>query len=252
MKKAFTLIEMLISVLLLGFVMMALYNSSDMLKKSNAHLYKYLQGSSKNTQTSQLLYLDILGSDGNISIQKEDSFYRLIINSTTSSIYGRQNPKVAWLVYKENNTLLRVEGDEFNLPLGIDDRVDIDKAGEKMELFSLYASRGNDKILVILKEATSDAKSFLVQNLNIIQFTSSMQDTNQTPSQIPSQNTPQVPTNGEVNFITNEPNGQTDQNQQTEQTTPQEGSETVTPQDGSSNFIKNEENLTPNQQEMSF
>lgn len=61
-----------------------------------------------------------------------------------------------------------------------------------------------------------------------------------------------MPTNGEINFITNEPNGQTDQNQQTEQTTPQEGSETVTPQDGSSNFIKNEENLTPNQQEMSF
>jgi len=251
-SKAFTLIEMLVSVMLLGFVMMALYNSSDMLRTSNAHLYKYLQKSSKTTQTSEVLYLDILGSDGNITITKEDSFYRLIINSTTSSLYGRQNAKVAWLVYKENNALLRIEGGDFELPLAIEDRVDIDEVAQKMELFSIYRSKQNDKILVILKEASNDAKSFLVQNLNLANLSPTAQEANSTLPMQQSTNiieTPQdsTPIVGEGdNFITTEPNNSTNESFN-------QNSDTQTiPNDGSPNSMTKEPNQSNQSDGFSF
>jgi len=125
-RKAFTLLEVLISIALLGIILPALYQSVDMLKDSNEHLFKYVEKSKKITKATQTLYLDILSSDGNLSIRKDD-FTRLCIEQTRNSLYELPSAKVCWIVMKKDHALLRVEGNGYILPLRADDRVEAER-----------------------------------------------------------------------------------------------------------------------------
>jgi len=101
-KKAFTLLEVLISIMLLSLVLMALYRSADILRASNKNLFHHLEHSSDAMKGARTLYIDLLQADGNITIDsKEKKFYKIIINNTQNSLYGLYHAKVIWLVYKE-------------------------------------------------------------------------------------------------------------------------------------------------------
>ncbi len=164
-KLAFTLIEVLISITLLSLVLMALYKSADILRHSNLHLFNYLEKSSTTLKGSKTLYMDLLHADHNITIKTEEKFHRLIINHTTNSIHGLAQAKVVWLVYKEDNTLLRIEGGEFNIPLKSEERVEIDVIAKNLELFKIYKSKKKNKILAMIKIKGQEAQLFMTQNL---------------------------------------------------------------------------------------
>ena len=70
-RKAFTLIEVLISIGLLGIIIPALFSLLTQLQESNEQLAVHLQKAKDVTDATKVLYLDILGSDGNITIKKE-------------------------------------------------------------------------------------------------------------------------------------------------------------------------------------
>jgi hypothetical protein len=153
--------------MLLSLVLMALYRSADMLRASNKNLFGYLERSTDNMRGSKVLYLDILQSDGNISIErKERDFHRIIIYNTQNSLYGIYNAKVIWLVYKENKTLLRIEGGDYKFPLTQDDNVEIDEITKNIELFTTYRSRKEDRMLVVIKATGMDAQSFMLQHIS--------------------------------------------------------------------------------------
>uniref|UniRef100_UPI002867B3C9 prepilin-type N-terminal cleavage/methylation domain-containing protein n=1 Tax=Sulfurovum sp. TaxID=1969726 RepID=UPI002867B3C9 len=92
-RKAFTLIEVLISIGLLGIIIMALFSTVTMMRDSNAHLYNYQKKAKKITKATQILYLDIISSDGNITIEKDD-FTRLCMQETRNSLYALSLAKV--------------------------------------------------------------------------------------------------------------------------------------------------------------
>ena len=73
--------------------------------------------------------------DHNITINIEEQLHRLTIAKTTHSLYGLSQAKVVWLVYKEENTLLRIEGGVYNIPLKDEERVEIDIVAKNIELF---------------------------------------------------------------------------------------------------------------------
>ena len=168
-KKAFTLIEVLISITLLSLVFMALYRSVDILRASNKNLFFHLEKSSSELKSAKVLYMDILMSDGNISIdnKKDKHFSRVIIFNTKNSLYGLSNAKVAWLVYKENNTLLRVEGGEYSMPLKYDDRVEIDEISKNIKHFRIYLNKKKTKALAIIGFPNS-IQTFMIQNIPTI------------------------------------------------------------------------------------
>ncbi|MDQ7086279.1 MAG: prepilin-type N-terminal cleavage/methylation domain-containing protein [Sulfurovum sp.] len=161
-KKAFTLIEVLISIALLGIVIVALFSTVKMMRDSNAHLYSYLQKAKKITKASKVLYLDILNSDGNITIKRDD-FTRLCIESTGNSLYGLSVAKVCWLVLKKEQTLARVEGNNYTLPTRLDDRVEVNPVMKHIEIFDVYHQE--DKVLVFIKEKEKEPITFLVQGI---------------------------------------------------------------------------------------
>ena len=161
-QKAFTLIEVLISIGLLGIIIVALFSTVSMMRDSNANLYNYLQKSKKVTQATKVLYLDIMSSDGNITIKK-DEFTRLCMQETKNSLYALSLAKVCWVVLKKDNTLVRVEGNNYRLPTRFEDRVEVNPVMKHVELFDVYHQK--DKVLVFLKQKGEKPITFMVQGV---------------------------------------------------------------------------------------
>jgi len=162
-RSAFTLIEVLISIALLGIILPALYQSVDLLRDSNSHLFNYLEKAKKITIATDTLYLDLLSSDGNISIKK-DEYSRVCIEETKNSLYALSRAKVCWVVLKKDNTLVRVEGNGYTLPLGSEDRVEINPIMKNVEVFNVYYSK--DKILVLLQQVAQKPITFMIQGIS--------------------------------------------------------------------------------------
>jgi len=161
-RRAFTLLELLISAALLSLVLLGLYQSLEIQRSSNQQLHHYLLRALDKDKAAMVLYRDLLQSDGNLTLEKGE-FDRLCIQRTSHSLYGLGRPKVCWLVTKEDRALVRVEGGEFHLPLKMEERVALDKVIPHMELFDLY--RNKTDLLVVFKAVDSDAYSFLVQGI---------------------------------------------------------------------------------------
>ena len=161
-QKAFTLIEVLISIALLGIIIVALFSTVSMMRDSNAHLYKYLQQSKKITKATKVLYMDIMSSDGNISINK-DEFSRLCMQNTRNSLYALSLAKVCWVVLKKENTLVRIEGNNYKLPTRFEDRVEVNPVMKHVELFDVYHQK--DKVLVFLKQKGEKPITFMIQGV---------------------------------------------------------------------------------------
>jgi prepilin-type N-terminal cleavage/methylation domain-containing protein len=161
-KKAFTLLEVLISIGLLGLILPALFAAIEGLRKSNDHLKHYLYDAQEISRGVEVLYNDIASSDGNFTIKK-DEYTRLCIQNSGNSLYGLSESKVCWLVLKSKNTLIRVEGWDYRLPTRSEENVEIDRIMENTEIFDLYHKK--DKVMVILKEKNRKAISFLVQGI---------------------------------------------------------------------------------------
>ena len=162
-RPAFTLIEVLISIALLGIMLPALYQSVDLLRDSNSHLFEYLEKAKKVTQVTDTLYLDLVSSDGNISIQKDD-YSRVCIEQTKNSLYALSVAKVCWLVLKKDKTLVRVEGNNYMLPLGLEERVEVNPIMKNIEVFDLYYEK--DKLLVLLQQKAQEPISFMIQGIS--------------------------------------------------------------------------------------
>ena len=161
-RKAFTLLEVLISIALMGIIIVALFSSVDLLQNSNQHLSKYLEKSKKITKATKTLYLDLLASDGNITIQK-DEFTRVCMEKTKNSLYALPSAKVCWIVLKKDKTLIRIEGNAYHLPLLSEERVEIDTIMTGIEVFDLYHEK--DKVLVVMQQQGKEPISFMVQGV---------------------------------------------------------------------------------------
>ena len=161
-RDAFTLIEVLISVALLSLVLLALYRSVDMLRSSNRQLFHYLEKANREKQGTETLFLDIAGSDGNLTIVG-DEFSRLCLENSVNSLYGLSAAKVCWVVSKKEHTLLRSEGNGYTLPLNSDDRVSVDAVIGDVDLFRVYRQKG--EVLVMLRQKGKNSISFMVQGV---------------------------------------------------------------------------------------
>ena len=162
-RKAFTLIEVLISIGLLGIILSALFSTVSMMRSSNAQLLNYLEKAQVTTKATKVLFLDILSSNGFLSIKK-DEFTQLCIEETTNSLYELNLAKVCWLVLKKDNTLLRVEGNHFKFPLRFEDKVEVDYVIKNLEIFDV--TQKDDKVLIVIKEKKKKPISFMIQGIS--------------------------------------------------------------------------------------
>jgi len=161
-RKAFTLLEVLISIGLMGIVLVALFSTVDTMQDSNRHLLKHLEKSKKISKATKVLFLDIMASDANLTLKK-DEFSRLCIEETTHSLYALSIAKVCWLVLKKDKALIRVEGNNYNLPTKDEEKVEIDIIMKDIEIFDIYHEK--DKVLVLIKQHKKEPISFMLQGI---------------------------------------------------------------------------------------
>ncbi len=163
-RAAFTLIEILISTMLLSIVLLGLYGVLDTQKRSLSAIKENLDKSVEYDRSIMVLYNDILHSDGNLTIKKGERD-NLCINSTTNSLYELSSAKVCWLVLKDKDTLIRVEGNGYSLPLKLEDKVEVNRVLEGTRVFEV--SRDKDKIFVFVEQLNKEPYSFLLQGVRV-------------------------------------------------------------------------------------
>ncbi len=161
-RSAFTLVEVLISIALLGLILPALYQSVDLLRDSNHQLKNYLLESKKGTRAAKTFYLDIASSDGNLTL-KNGEYDRLCMEQTKNSLYGLSSAKVCWVVLKKEHALVRVEGSAYHLPVGLNERVEVDLIMNDVTLFDVYWQK--DKVLVLLQQGSQEPITFMVEGI---------------------------------------------------------------------------------------
>ena len=153
-KKAFTLIEILVSISLFMIIVLFLYQSLDVTKQSNQFFSDKVVEQNNKVNLKEILFKDIVHSySGSIS---EDRDKRTIFQINTSNTYHNSfYQNVTYLVSKEDN-LLRIESkNKFNKDKLNDDFFDkayVDTVYSKVKKFKV-TKKDKDKYAMYIKFA---------------------------------------------------------------------------------------------------
>ncbi len=155
-KRAFTLVELIISIFLLGIIVVFLYSTVASLQKTNKIFQTNEQRLKKSEKILDLLYEDIFSANDLNTTGRENSLLNL---QTKNSIYNISMPYVSWFVSREKNTLLRFESVLPFSKLNSDNSFyyHISKVGENCEKFKVYQSKNKEYILIYIKFKNKEA-----------------------------------------------------------------------------------------------
>jgi prepilin-type N-terminal cleavage/methylation domain-containing protein len=151
MRKAFTLIELVVAIIILSILMLFLYQSYADLNRVNQSYAKAAQRLKKEGILKSTLYKDlILASKNSIIVAHIDKEYDFVSFMTKHSLHRRINPYVAYIVKGE--VLYRLESLQQIKSVEIDrDRAfDIDKIGA-IKKFKLFGTRDNKREFFLLE-----------------------------------------------------------------------------------------------------
>jgi len=140
MKRAFTLIEVIISIFLFSLIVVFLYKSVSSLKLNNKNLIQNSKQNKTISRTIKLLKEDLILAR-KLSLKKVDKNY-IIIEQTLSSIHDIAKPFVSWKILKDNS-LVRVEQTKSQTFL--------DNTTLKATKLYITSSKNKDKLLIYLK-----------------------------------------------------------------------------------------------------
>jgi len=187
LRRSFTLIELLISVGLLSLIIIFLYNSLDMLRRSNSFYEINLKKDEGRHKIFNTIYFDLLRADaGTISIKTghEKEFDILSLRSL-NSLHRLERPFITYVVSRIDNTLIRIES-LFNikLPLSYDleNSVKIDKIAIDIELFKFFQDIKKENILVSIKHKKIDPILFEMKLSSTVSGTKTKETTTSIPS----------------------------------------------------------------------
>ena len=161
-RSGFTLIELMISVLLLSLVMLFLYQTLSSLTQANNFYEEKLDSASQLQKISKVLYLDLMLSEGNVSSVNIDRMSDAVMMQTAHSVHRRILPFVGYLV--RDGILYRIESSQqLAYPLGAENEMVVDNLGP-VKTFRLYASK--EHYLVDFRQDDTKKVLFKVRALN--------------------------------------------------------------------------------------
>jgi len=149
MKKAFTLIEMLISISILSIMMIFLYKSYASLNSSNSLLKDEVNSIKKQELKRKVLFLDFsLIINNKINILNRDTKEDVVFIQSKNSIHKRINPYITYIV--KDSILYRLESLEkfYTANLRFDNEFVYDTLGE-VNSFRVYNSRDKNPSFLI-------------------------------------------------------------------------------------------------------
>jgi hypothetical protein len=140
MRRAFTLLELVISVTLTLFLFVVMINVINSLKNTEKSL------NIKKDYFIKTIYYDIMNAKKISIVKGLDNNFNRIYLKTANSLYGFIEPYVLWVVKGRN--LYRIESkDVINLP---GEFKHFDEFSKNVKIFRVYEKKG--KYLVFLKD----------------------------------------------------------------------------------------------------
>ena len=107
MKKAFTLLEVVISITIFMIILTVLYKVLDDTKSVNKNINNYLKQDIKNNRLYRILVEDIAESKSEIVIQKDINENYIISFESHNTFHNAFYTNITYLLSKKNN-LLRI------------------------------------------------------------------------------------------------------------------------------------------------
>jgi len=152
MRKAFTLIELMVSISILSIIMIFLYKSYASLNHSNSFYKKEVSYIKSEQLKKRVLFLDFslaIQTKTKIDVINQDKKEDIVFLQSSNSIHKRYNPYIAY-IFKDSK-LYRLESlREFKgYPLSADAEFSVEYFGEA-DSFRVYKSQNRDKELSLL------------------------------------------------------------------------------------------------------
>jgi prepilin-type N-terminal cleavage/methylation domain-containing protein len=148
MRKAFTLIELLISITILSILMIALYKAYDALNISNK-IYKEKSNAIESLELKKrTIYLDIaLSFKGSFKYLDKDVNEDIVTFQSSNSIHKRYNPYITYFVKEKK--LYRIESLQVinEYPFASDIIANVDEIGE-VKKFKVFKSSKSESYLI--------------------------------------------------------------------------------------------------------
>ena len=108
-RRAFTLVELMVSIALTTIVVFFLYKALSTQEQANEIIAKNVEVISKKEKLYHLLFRDISKATGIATEPVFNKNYALLFLQTTNSLHQIPHPYVAYFVHENNKTLVRLE-----------------------------------------------------------------------------------------------------------------------------------------------
>jgi prepilin-type N-terminal cleavage/methylation domain-containing protein len=163
LKKGFTLIELMISIMILSIMMIFLYKSYSSLNSSNTILKKELENITDIQKIKKTMILDIsLALHNSIKIQNREKNEDVLFFQTSNSLHKRYNPFIVYIV--RDKKLYRIESlkniDDYTFP--VDSDFDADMLGE-VDTFRIYKSLNKTKKIYLVDMRLKKMQNILLK-----------------------------------------------------------------------------------------
>ena len=137
MRRAFTLIEMMIAIVIFSLIVVFLYKSYDSLKRSNNKYTAVPKDMRYLWRIKRMLYLDFaLSLNSNVSVLNQEKNEDVVLLQTSNSLHNRFYPYVAYIV--KERRLYRLEAlRKLVYPFDAETEADVDEIA-KVERFRIY------------------------------------------------------------------------------------------------------------------
>ena len=143
MRRAFTLMELMVSIALIVLIALFLFGAIANMKRSNETLLKHDASQSKRDKIFNLLYRDILCSSERNITKTGNKHYTLLNLRTGNSLHETTMPYVLYYVHREKNRLIRLESAKsIELPVKYEQlhSIKADVLIEDVDDFSVYTN----------------------------------------------------------------------------------------------------------------
>ncbi len=168
MRKAFTLIELMISIVILTILMMFLYKSYAALNKSNKLLSEEVQKISKVELLKEVIYKDFSVAYSSetdtsaITILNQSKREDVVFFQTHNSIHQRINPYIAYIVKEKRLYRLESLKPFKEYPLVSDSEFIADELG-KVKSFRVYKSKDLKKSIYLFHALFENSQEILLK-----------------------------------------------------------------------------------------
>lgn len=138
-RRAFTLLELVISIAILSIMMLYLYNSYSSLNNENILLEKEVKHILDIQKIKKTIYLDFALAQIEPKIVSREKNEDFVYFQSKNSLHRRYNPYIVYML--KSGKLYRLESfkEIKSYELGADDSFDVDYLGE-VDIFRVYQS----------------------------------------------------------------------------------------------------------------